>query len=222
MIYPIDKILKDVRVCMDQNGSVDALFESGDIDSLMLDDMIRSKVTAAVDMVHNQAQCGMLELGHTFCDDYPGDGVEDSQVYWGEQESGWVMLPDDFMRLVVFEMSDWERPVYSVITPDDAEYKHQRSRIKALRGTSQRPVCALCKRPDGNVLEFYSCKSTDATVTKAVYIPYASIDSHGGVDISERCYTAVVNAAAGLTLVSCGEAEKASVFFETSKQNLTK
>ena len=187
MIYQLDKIMRDVRVCLDQ--------------------IIKSKVVEAVRRVHMDAPVHLLECGHNF-----GDAL-----YWGEHESGWVLLPKDFMRLVVFEMSDWERAVYSAISPEDPGYASQRSRFKGLRGTSQRPVCAIANRPEGMVLEFYSCKSTDAHVSRAVYIPYPSIDVSGGVDISERCYDAVVYAAASLTLVSCGEAEKGNSLSELSQ-----
>ncbi|MBR1464943.1 MAG: hypothetical protein IJ607_01115 [Bacteroidaceae bacterium] len=202
MIFQIDKIMQDVRICLDQNMTSDALLVSGDIDTLALDDIIRSKILEAVQRVHMDAPNYLLEGGHNF-----GDAV-----YWRELESGWVLLPPDFMRLVVFEMDDWEQAVYQAISTDDPEYEKQRSRFKGIRGTAQRPVCAIAIRPEGRVLEFYSCKSENAKVSRAVYIPYPKIDEYGGIDISERCYDAVVYTAAGLTLLSCGETERGNSF----------
>ena len=207
MIYQLDKILQDVRICIDQNMMSDALLESGDIDTLSLDEIIKSKILEAVQRVHMSAPNYLLESGHNF-----GDAV-----YWRELESGWVLLPPDFMRLVVFEMDDWERAVYQAISTDDEEYEKQRSRVKGIRGTSQRPVCAIAIRPEGRVLEFYSCKSTDAKVSRAIYIPYPKVDEDGGVDISERCYDAVVYTAAGLTLVTCGEVDKGNNLSEMAQ-----
>lgn len=207
MIYQIDKIMQDVRICIDQNMTSDALLDTGDIDTLSLDEIIRSKILEAIQRVHLSAPSHLLEGGHNF-----GDAV-----YWGTLESGWVLLPDDFMRLVVFEMNDWEQAVYQAISTDDAEYEKQRSRFKGLRGTSQRPVCALAVRPEGRVLEFYSCKSEEAQVSRAIYIPYPTIDDDGGVDVSERCYTAVVYTAAGLTLITCGEADKGNTLSEMAQ-----
>lgn len=198
MIYQLDKIMQDVRICLDQNMTSDVLLESGDIDTLALDDIIRSKILEAVQRVHMEAPNYLLEGGHNF-----GDAV-----YWRELESGWVLLPPDFMRLVVFEMDDWEQAVYQAISTDDPEYKKQRSRFKGIRGTAQRPVCAIAIRPEGRVLEFYSCKSEDAQVSRAMYIPYPKIDEDNGVDICERCYQAVIYMVAGLTLQTCGEIEK--------------
>lgn len=207
MIYQIDKIMQDVRICLDQNMTSKALVESGDIDTLALDDIIKSKIVEAVERVHLSAPNYLLEGGHNF-----GDAV-----YWKELESGWVLLPQDFMRLVVFEMDDWEQAVYNAISTDDPDYEKQRSRFKGIRGTPQRPVCAIGIRPEGRVLEFYSCKSDGAQVNRAVYLPYPAIDETGGVDISERCYKAVVYTAAALTLMTCGEADKAATFNEQAK-----
>ncbi len=199
--------MQDVRICIDQNMTSDALIDTGDIDTLALDDIIRSKIVEAVERVHLSAPNHLLESGHNF-----GDAV-----YWGDLESGWVLLPDDFMRLVVFEMDDWEQAVYQAISTDDAEYEKQRSRFKGLRGTSQRPVCAIAIRPEGRVLEFYSCKSEAAQVSRAIYIPYPTIDEDDGVDVSERCYKAVVYTAAGLTLITCGEVDKGNNLSEMAQ-----
>ena len=215
MVYQLKRIKKDVRICIDRNDEDTSLLHDGDEDTLNLDDIIESKVLEAVERVECEAPYHLLEQGHNFDN-------ESEAVYWGDQESGLVLLPEDFMRLVVFEMSDWERPVYTPITPDDPRYARQHNRVKALRGTAQRPVCAIAVRPEGRVLEFWSCKSTGATISRAVYIPQPTIDEHGGVDISERCYDAVVYTCAALTLVSCGEADKAKTMFEMAKTYLTK
>lgn len=207
MIFQIDKIMQDVRICLDQNMESDALIESGDIDTLALDEIIKSKILEAIQRVHRDAPNYLLEGGHNF-----GDAV-----YWRELESGWVLLPKDFLRLVVFEMDDWEQAVYQAISTDDPEYEKQRSRFKGIRGTAQRPVCVIAIRPEGRVLEFYSCKSKNAQVSRAMYIPYPKIDEDNGVDICERCYNAVVYTAAGLTLLACGEVEKGNAVSELAQ-----
>ena len=211
MIFQIDKIMQDVRICIDENMQSDALIESGDIDTLALDEIIKSKILEAIQRVHRDAPNYLLEGGHNF-----GDAV-----YWRELESGWVLLPKDFLRLVVFEMDDWDQAVYQAISTDDPEYEKQHSRFKGIRGTAQRPVCAIGIRPEGRVLEFYSCKSTDAKVSRAIYMPYPQIDEDGGVDISERCYNAVIYTAAGLTLLTCGETEKGNSVSELAQTFLT-
>lgn len=206
MVYNIDDVMRDVRVCLDQNMTSEQLLQTDDVDTLALDDIVRSKIAEAVVRVHVRAPAHLLEEGHNF-----GDAV-----YWDELESGWVLLPHDFMRLIVFEMSDWERAVFGAISTNEPEYALQRQRIKALRGTAQKPVCAITMRPEGKALEFYSCKSENAYVRRAQYLPYPEIDRDGGIDISERCYTAVVYAAASLVLTTLGEYEKSETLSKIS------
>ena len=202
--------MRDVRICLDQNMTSEQLLQDDDVDTLALDDIVRSKILEAVVRVHTNAPTYLLEQGHNF-----GDAV-----YWGDLESGWVLLPQDFMRLIVFEMSDWEAAVYTAISTTDPEYELQRQRIKALRGTAQKPVCAIATRPEGRVLEFYSSKSEDAYVRRAQYLPYPKIDKDEGIDICERCYTGVIYAAASLVLLTLGEAEKSSALSEISQTSL--
>ena len=124
------------------------------------------------------------------------------------------------MRLVVFQMDDWERPVYHAISEDDEEYQKQSSRFKGIRGTPQKPVCAIAIRPEGRVLEFYSCKSIDAMVSRAVYLPYPKVDKDNGIQICERCYQAVVYTIASLVLITYGSADQSKALLELAKSTL--
>lgn len=209
-VYQLDKIAKDVRIALDRNMVSEALLSREDVDTLSLEEIIQSKVCEAVKRVHGDAPVYLLDGGYNF----------GSSIYWADKESGWILLPDNFMRFIVFEMSDWERPVFYPITIEDAEYKLQRSRFKGLRGTYQKPVCAISVRPEGRVLEFYSCKSQNATVSRAVYLPYPIIDDNGGVEICEKCYEAVVYTIASLVLTTLGENDKANIFNDLAKSVL--
>ena len=209
-VYHLDEIAGDVRIALDQNTTSDVLKEIGDVDTLALNDIIKSKIIEAVKRVHSSAPPYLLDGGHNFGD----------EVYWQKCESGWVLLPEDFMRFVVFQMSDWERVVFYPIYVDDPEYEKQSSRFKGIRGTTQRPVCAISIRPEGRVLEFYSCKSQDATVSRAVYLPYPKIDKYGAIEICQRCYDAVVYTIAALVLTTFGDVEKSSALNELAKSVL--
>lgn len=209
-VYPLDKIAEDVRIALDQNMSSDALTEIGDVDTLALNDIIKSKIVEAVKRIHSEAPPHLLDGGHNF-----GDAV-----YWMEHESGWVLLPEDFMRFVVFEMDDWSRPVFTCSNTDDPEYEKQHSRFKGIRGTAQRPVCFVSIRPEGRVLEFYSCKSEEAMVSRAVYLPYPKVDEYGAIEICQRCYDAVVYTTAALVLITFGDTDKSTVLNELAKSSL--
>lgn len=210
MVYQVERMMRDVRVALDENNRSVSLLTEGDPDTLSQDELIRSKIEDAVRRVHKEAPVHMLESGHHF-----GDAV-----YWGDQCSGWVPLPEDFLRLTGFRMSDWERAVYMAISADDPEYAQQRSRFKGIRGTAQRPVCAIVTRPDGLALEFYSCRTEEAYVAQGTYQPEARIDTDGGIDISERCYRAAVYMAASLTANARGEWDRGKALEELSKSEL--
>lgn len=209
-VYRIEEMTRAVRLVLDQNMESEALEGIGDVDTLALNDIIGSKIAEAVKRVHSQAPYYLLDGGNNFGD----------EVYWRGDCSGWVLLPEDFMRFVVFEMSDWERAVYHAISEDDPEYELQRSRFKGVRGTAQKPVCAIAFRPEGRVLEFYSCKSEQAQVAKAVYLPYPAIDRYGGIEVCERCHDAAVYMAASLVATAYGENDKAATLAELSKTAL--
>ena len=209
-VYLLDEIAKDVRIAIDQNMQSETLVDFGDVDTLSLNDIIKSKIVDAVKRIHSTAPSYLLDGGHNF-----GDAI-----YWKELESGWCLLPEDFMRLVVFQMDDWERAVYHAISEDDEEYQKQSSRFKGVRGTPQKPVCAIAIRPEGRVLEFYSCKNTDAMVSRAVYLPYPKIDKDNGIQICERCYQAVVYTIASLVLITYGSADQSKALLDLAKSTL--
>ena len=209
-VYCLDEIARDVRIAIDQNMSSETLTDFGDVDTLSLNDIIRSKVIDAVKRIHSMAPAYLLDGGNNF-----GDAI-----YWKEFESGWCLLPEDFMRLVVFQMDDWERAVYHAISEDDSEYQRQSSRFKGIRGTPEKPVCAIAIHPEGRVLEFYSCKNTDAMVSRAVYLPYPMIDDDDGVGICERCYQGVVYTIASLVLTTYGNADLSKALSELAKSAL--
>ena len=210
MIYKIDGIVKDVRVAIDQNMQSDALLMEQDIDTLALEEIIESKIEEAIRRVESSAPLSMLDSGHNF-------GEEG--LFWDNYESGFVILPDDFMRLMSFKMSDWEKTITQAITEDSPLYAKQSSRYKGVRGNWQKPVVAIVNRPEGRVLEFYSCKDNLAEVIKGTYRPYPKIED-GAVEISERCYMSVIYTIASLVSLSMGEADQATGLIELSKSIL--
>jgi hypothetical protein len=210
MVYKIEVVERDVRIAIDENKTSEQLIGDEDIDTLSLDETIRSKIEEAVRSVGLSAPAHLLEEGHTF----------DDSIFWESDGSGWILLPDDFMRLIAFRMSDWERTCYNAISVDDPLYDLQSSRYKGIRGNVQKPVCAIVNRPEGKALEFYSSNSEDAYVKRASYIPYPEIDDSGGIDISERCYTAVVYTIASLVLTAYGATDRASEMSAMAKSIL--
>lgn len=207
MVYKVEQIKRDVRVLLDQNRVSDALLLGGDVDTLSIDEIIESRIEDGVRRVVMLAPSYLLEEGHWFGD----------EVFRRKDGSGWILLPDDFMRLIEFRMSDWNRSVYKAIGEDDPKYKRQNSRYRGVRGTVQKPVCAIVNRPEGKVLEYYSCKNDDVTVERATYVPFPKIDDKEGIDISEHIYPAVTYYIAGLVANVIGEMERGEIMFKLGK-----
>ncbi len=210
MVVQATEMAKAVRVAIDMNKGDEPLFAEGDTDTLTLDEIIMAKLADAVRMVETEAPSTMLESGHNF-------GEHD--IYIGEDGKGFIILPDDFMRLIAFRMSDWGRTVFEAISDSDPLYSRQSSKWKGICGNPERPVCAIVRRSEGKVLEFYSCSDSSATVTQATYVPIPKIDINGGIDVAEACYRAAVYRAASLALASLGD-QLSATMLEISKSLL--
>ena len=209
MIVQAEKMAKDVRIAVDMNHDSTPLLLEDDIDTVSFNDIIYAKLTDAVRMVEMEAPLHLLEQGHQFGEN----------IVWGDDGKGWMILPDDFMRLVVFKMSDWHHSVSEAITQDDPKYSRQWSKWKGICGNPEKPVVAIVNRAEGNALEFFSCNDDTATVEQAVYIPLPRIDLDGGIDVSEKCYKAAVYRAGALALSSIGD-QLATTMVELSKSLL--
>lgn len=210
MIVQAEDMARDVRIAIDMNHNSTPLLAEGDPDTESIDDIIRAKLVDAVRMVEMEAPAKLLEQGHQFGE----------YITWAEDGKGWTILPDDFMRLVVFKMSDWSYSISDAITQDDPIYNQQFSKYKGVSGNPEKPVVAIVNRAEGQVLEFFSCKDDTATVEQAVYIPMPSIDDNGGIDVSEKCYKAAVYRAAALALASVGD-QLTTTMIELSKSLLS-
>lgn len=209
MIYQVKDMVRDVKVAIDMNSHSESLLKDEDLDTLSLDEIIMAKLCDAVRIVEMEAPPEMLENGHDFGEDYI--------LY--EDGSGMIKLPEDFMRLVAFRMSDWRRTVFEAISDRDPQYKLQSSKWKGIKGNPAKPVVAIVRRSEGKVLEFYSSTDPEADIAQATYVPYPQIDHNGGIDIAEECYRASVYRAATLALASVGD-QLSNTMLEISKSLL--
>ena len=214
MIYQLTTLMREVRIVMDKNMTSTALSGLGDVDTLSVDDIIKSRIVDATRRVELSAPLHYLENGHNFGDN----------IYWEQGKDrtgcGWALLPNDFMRLMVFQMSDWKRPVFQAISPTDEEYALQWSQFSGIRGNCEFPVCAISLRPEGRALEFFSCKDNTAEVVKAVYLPEPSIDGDEGIDICEHCHEAIVYMIAALSFYVLGEKEQGDAMAQLSQNSI--
>lgn len=212
MEYNVDDLTKEIRIAIDMNRVPDQLISEEDIDTLRIEEIILSKIEPAARIVESTAPRYLLDSGRAF----------GGEIGWRDSignGSGVIHLPDDFMRLVAFRMSDWERTVVEAIDEASPEYAKQSSRYSGIRGNPQKPVVAITLQPIGHVLEFYSCKMGDGvSLTRARYIPIPKIASNKGIDLCEKLKPAIVYYAAYLTAMEIGDMNIAKGLLETANE----
>lgn len=212
MVFEVSDIIRDVRVAIDNNDtSLEMPNNLIDIDTLTLEQIIESKVADAARVVESTAPFYLLDSGKAFGDSIGWDG----EAGYG---SGHIHLPDDFLRLVTFQMSDWSYPVSEAITEEDEEYAMQRSRYAGIKGSPQKPVVAVVQQPIGLVLEFYSCYSGEnAYIKRARYIPIPRVID-GGIDLCEKLRPAIVYYTAYMVALSIKDGDLATAMLNQSKE----
>ena len=206
MIYSVADLVREIRIALDENTSSNALEVLDDVDTLSLNELIDSKIEDAARLVVMEAPAVLLGTGKAF-----GETIGwDMQAGYG---SGHIVLPDDFLRLIVFQMSDWSMPVTLAIDETSPLYSRQRSRYAGVRGNPQRPVVAIVQQPIGNVLEFYSCEAGEHVYIKmARYAPLPkkyTLDDEEVIELPEKLIRPVVYYAAYLAALATQQAEQA-------------
>ena len=128
MLYNISDIVKEVKIAIDENVDSTSMEGLPDEDTLKLNEIIKSKILDGARIIETAAPLHLLDSGLAFGESIGWHG----QPGYG---SGYVHLPDGFMRLVCFQMSDWDYAVNTAIDERDPMYQLQRSRF----GTNAQP-----------------------------------------------------------------------------------
>lgn len=211
-MYEVKGLMRDVRIAMDQNMDDRSLSDLGDADTLTLDQIIESKLEVATRLVELNAPTHLLSDTRRL----------PSSISWMGQQigigGGTIALPDDFVRLVVFQMSDWRRSVNTPISDDDPRYAMQHSQFSGVRGNIDKPIVAITTQAIGQVLEFYSCSAGKRVYVKqGQYIPKRKIES-GRIHMSEKLKDAVVYYTAGMTASTIGQHELSQQLIAMGKE----
>ena len=207
--YNINDIVRDVRICLDENDVQNAFMQLEE-NTLMLDDIIKSKVGEAIDGVVISAPVELLGDG----DVMPIDNVEWENGAGDEDELKMcrVKKPADYLRLVGAKMPDWDHAVSEVIAENSEEYKMQKSRFVGMRGNPQRPVVADVLSGAGRYLELYTSKARSIDYIR--YIKRLSTAELGdNIMLPAALYKVVIYQVAGLTCITLNETERAQTLF---------
>lgn len=203
----IANIIKEVKIILNENISIDALLLD-DPNQLELEDLISSRIVDAVTAVHENAPIEKLT------------GVPlTGGIAFRSNGVGTMPLPNDFLRLVIFQLEGWSRPVTMAITDTSPLYAQQMSRFIGVRGGVEKPVCAISTIGSTRVLEIFSAApSTTPDIARASYIPIPAIDA-GTIKIAKRLKTAIYYYCAGLVAVSLKD-PSATALFDISKYHI--
>lgn len=209
--YQVEDIVKDVRVAIDQNSQQTDLARWGDVDTLTLSDIIRSKIEDAAKFIESNAPTNLLE-GLTSDEKVTHTKLNDSDTNYVVT----AKCPTDYMRLLLFSVDDWAHPVSEAIDASSPLYAFQRMKVEAVRGNPEAPVVAIVQHhEDGLVLEGYSTAKNSSTV-KVIYVPQPGI-SGGKISLPSKLYRAIVYATAYLTSVAYGDQSKAAMLLSVAK-----
>lgn len=207
MEYLVSKLISDIRTILDLNPETERMSVTGDVDTLSINDIIRSRIEPAARYMMLNAPVRYLEKGEQL----------PTSVSWLNYNYpvGLILLPNDFLRLITFKMSDWAKSVTDVILEDDPLYLRQSSPFAGIRGNAQRPVVALVNTSKGPALEFYGCETKDTKFSIARYAPIPKI-SNDKIDIPMRLESPITYYAAHLVAVTLGMQEIAPVLLQTA------
>ncbi len=144
-------------------------------DTLTIDRILRGRLQQAVDEVLCGAPLHLVG---------PGLPVRERIVWHRLPEKWWgsILLPDDFLRPLVFEMTGWSCPA-TFIAHGSRLYALQHSPFSGVGGCPERPVAAVVPSALGLRLEFFSCRSCTERIVQARYLPMPHADDTGFIDL---------------------------------------
>jgi hypothetical protein len=130
-----------------------------------------------------------------------------------DEKTGYVKVPDDYLRLYSFKMTEWEREVNDPITTDDPKYKMQSSLY--VRGGVAKPILVITHKYISDaiyrIFEYYSVNSAH-TIERFLYIPETAAE-----DLDDKLYPALTWICAGKILQNIKEIELSTKAFEQAK-----
>lgn len=207
---PVTDIIREVKIILDENISTDVVL-ADDPDQLQLEDHIRSRIIDAVRSIHEAAGSELLDDGLSI-PLLKADGIT-TNVVTNEDGSGYLPLPDDYMRLIIFKLTAWKRPVIEAISDTDPKYFLQKSKFLGVRGGVDKPVCAITTGAESKILEFYSvAPGATVTVEKAKYLPLPSISGADDILVCKRLVRPVYYECAALVATSLKDQSATNLF----------
>lgn len=183
----VDRIVDDVKTCIDEIALNDAEFLGGQ-DNAEMDAIIRSKIIDALRYVHGNADWSLIDSDII---------VNVTDVAIDEQLVGKAVLPDGYMRLCYARFSSWPLFLSDAIFWNDKEYAVLSDEYAT--GTWERPKLGMVVHPR-RTLELYKAKNREDEAEIGIILePDISGDS---VNVGKKLERALTYYIAGLTLLT--------------------
>ncbi len=200
MLVSIERWVQRVRTNMEElmPENVSAGVDTFGIDT---DAYIRAKLSDAIARVFIMAPAYLLK------------GVDCRELLFPENRqdgSGSVVFPGNVLRVLLFKMKGWKRPVTRFIDSRHAKSELQYNRY--VRGGINKPVAVLSADADGNtVLDYYSLPPyvRKHEVERAVYVPVPEVINEG-YDVPVRLIDAVGYVCAAMVYEILGQPDMAA------------
>lgn len=96
-----------------------------------------------------------------------------TQAVASDDGSGYVAVPDDFLRLVEFKMTEWKRPVNVAYNEGSTVALRQYNCF--IRGGCCKPVCVFAHRNGTLILEYYSVRM-EHKLEHFLYVPVVAAE----------------------------------------------
>ena len=201
--------IREVKIILDENITEVSVL-TDDPDQLQLEGHIRARIIDAVRAIHEAADSSLLDDGLPI----PLEVAGRPTIQVNPDGTGYVALPDDFMRLVIFKMTVWKRPVVFAISDTDPRYFLQKSRFLGIRGGIDKPVCAITTGEASKVLEFYSLPAGEAdhSVEKHRYLPLPTIEENDTIKMCRKLVRPIYYQCAALVALSLKDQSSANLF----------
>ena len=214
---PVEELVEAVRITLDEN-QVENEYLATSTDNMELDELIRAKLAAAVRSVIEMCPAQLLDAESldfgTVKPVDAGDGC------------GYILLPDDFLRLVSFKLKTWNRAVTSVAEEGSSTDLMQRNPFT--RGTPLKPACVFSHHAEGQrTMEYFTAGKgedgkADHSIERALYIPLPIVrsgDSGDTIGIPALLRSSIVYYCAGLVEISRGNSEQGDLFLKLATSN---
>lgn len=124
----------------------------------------------------------------------------DVEVEWEGPGRGRVLLPNDFLRLVSFRMSDWKRSLTRFMDYGSEAYQLRFFPAKGRAGIRKSPAAAICREGTHAWLEFIGSTDPGAYAERFSYIPRPEISQDGHIWLPQSLLPEIVRASANYLL----------------------